>query len=57
MFSVFIPDPSHSLDRKFNLTNWKIEVVAAQLQTHNVNDGGSLGDSDERDVSKQSPST
>ena len=55
MFSVFIPDPSHSLDRKFNLTNWKIEVVAAQ--THNVNDGGSLGDSDERDVSKQSPST
>ena len=57
MLSVFIPDPSHSLDRKFNLTNWKIEVVAAQLQTHNVNDGGSLGDSDERDVSKQSPST
>lgn len=30
MYSVFIPDPAHSLDRKFNLTNCKIEVVAVQ---------------------------
>ena len=53
MFSVFIPDPSHSLDRKFNLTNCKIKGVAAQA----YNDGGSFGNSDERDVSKQGPST
>ena len=53
MYSVFIPDPAHSLDRKFNLTNCKIEVVTVKAH----NDGGSFGDSDERDVSKQSPST
>lgn len=40
----------HILDRKSNLTNCKVEVVAADICRHD--DGGSFRDSDERDVSK-----